>query len=147
MFTNKHLILCMQYHSFTRIWVYIVFLFNPFKASFSLSKENGIFPLLPPSTIVFLINLSDFLVAYECEHSFRSLIQLAIKFQAFVFSPFVRGQGGSGQWGGFPELEYKMDCHSSSIARPQGAACEGESSTNAPRYIRPPPKPPQIRGC
>ena len=34
MFTDQNLILCIQYHSFTRIWVRIVFLFNLFKASF-----------------------------------------------------------------------------------------------------------------
>ena len=51
------------------------------------------------------------------------------------------GGGGSGRWGGLPKRECKTDRHSSSVARPQGAACEGEGSTNFPIYIcTPPPK-------
>ena len=46
MFTNQILILCMQYHSFTRIWICIVFLFHPFKASFlSLQGQRHFFTI------------------------------------------------------------------------------------------------------
>ena len=51
------------------------------------------------------------------------------------------GRDGSGPWGGLPEQECKTDRHSSSVARPQGAAREEEGSTNAPIYICPPPPP------
>ena len=123
------------------------FPFSSFQGKFSLSKDNGLFSLLPPLTIVFSIELIDFLIAHECDHSFGLLLPALIQSQAFVFSPFGRWQGVSGPRGGLPGQEYKEDCHSSSIARPQGAACKGEWSTNSPIYIRPPPKPPHIRGC
>ena len=98
--TNQNLILCMQYHSFTRIWVRIVFLFHPFKEFFSLSKDNGLFSPLQPSTIVFYIKLIDLLITHECDHSFGSFLPSEIKSQAFVFSPFGGWQGGIGPRGG-----------------------------------------------
>ena len=85
----------MQYHSYRRIWVSIVFLFHPFKAVF-LSKDNGIFSPLPPSAIDFSIKLIDFLITHECDHSFGSLLPSEIQSQAFVFSPFGGWQGDSG---------------------------------------------------
>ena len=123
------------------------FSFCPFGASFSLSNKNGIFSPLPPSTIVFFVKLVDFFITHECDHSFVSLLPSEIQSKAFVFSPFGGCTGGSGPWGGLPEWEYKIDRHSSSITRPQGATCNEYCSTNAPKYMRPTPKPPQIRGC
>ena len=90
----------MQYHSFTRIWVFIAFLFHPFKASFYLSKENGLFSLLPPSAIAFSVKLIYFLIIHKWDHSFRLRLPLAIQSQDFVFSPFGGWQGGSSPWGG-----------------------------------------------
>ena len=85
----------MQYHSFTRIWVRVVFLFQYFKAIFFLFKDNGFFSPLPLSTIDFSIKIFDFLIPHECYLSFVSLSSSEIQSQAFVFSPFGGCQGGS----------------------------------------------------
>ena len=79
---------------------------------FYLSKDNGLFPPLTHLTIVFFIKLTNLPSAHECDHSFGSLLPLAIKYQAFVFSPFGGWRGGSGTLGGLPEQEYQMDRHS-----------------------------------
>ena len=63
----------MQYPSFTRIWVRIVFLLSSFKASLFLSKDNGPFSPLPPSTIDFFIKYTDYLITHECDLSFGLL--------------------------------------------------------------------------
>ena len=114
------------------------FPFSSFQGKFSLSKDNGLFSLLPLSMVVFYMEFMDFLIAHKCNHSFGSLLTLESQSQAPVFSPFGRWQGGSSAWGGLPELECKMDRHSLSIARPQEAAHKGEYSTNYPIYIPPP---------
>ena len=43
MFTNQILILCMQYHSFTTIWVRILFLFSSFQGKFFSSPRTMAF--------------------------------------------------------------------------------------------------------
>ena len=137
----------MQYHSFTIIWVHIFFLFRPFRGSFFLSKYNGFFSPLPLSTIDFSIGLINLVIAHECDMLFGSLSSSSIQSQAFVFSPFGGWKGGSIPLGGLPEWEFNTYHHSSSIACTQGASCERECFTNALIYIRPTPKPPQIRRC
>ena len=85
---NQNLILCMQYHSFTRIWVRIIFLFHPFKTIFYLFKDNDLFSPLSPSTIVFSTEFIDFLIAHKCDHLFGSLLPSEVQSQAFIFSQF-----------------------------------------------------------
>ena len=129
----------MQYHLFTKIWVYIVFLFHPFKASFSLSKEKGFFSPLPPSAIDFSIKLLNFLITHECDLSLGSLLSSAIQYQAFVFSPFGGWQGGNGPRVGLPEWDLNTDYHSSLIARPKGRLARG-SVSQILWYIYAPPQ-------
>ena len=93
-YKNQHLILCMQYDSFTRIWVCIVFLFFNLLRQVFLSKDNGFFSLLPLSTIDFSIKIVGFFITQECDLSYGSLSLLAIHSQASVFSPF----GGVAGW-------------------------------------------------
>ena len=83
-FTNQNLLLFIKYHSFTQIWVCIVFPFYPFKASFSFQDQWHFSPL-PPSTIVFSIKLINLLIVHKCDKSFGLLLTLAIQSQAFVF--------------------------------------------------------------
>ena len=71
-----------------RIWVLVVIHSHPFKASLFLSKDNGIVaPSL--STIVFSVVFLDFLISHKVDHSFGSLLPLAILYRAFVFLPYI----------------------------------------------------------
>ena len=99
---NKGLILRMQYPSFTKLLVRIVFLFSSFKASFFFSKDNGFFSPLPPSTIYLFIKNFDYLITHECDLSLGSLSSSEIQTQALEFSPFGGWQGGRGPLGGLP---------------------------------------------
>ena len=74
-------------------------------------------------------------------------VNIGNSISSLCISPFGGWQGCSCPWGGIPEQEWNMDRHPSSIICPQQAAREGECSRNDPIYIRPPPKPPKIRGC
>ena len=124
----------------------LFYFFILWRQVFSLSKDNGLYSPLPPLKIVFSIELIDFLIAHECDHLFGSLLPLEIQSQAFVFSPCGGWQDNIGPRRRIPKWEYKTDRHSSLITCTQGEVHEMECSTNAPIYIRPPQKPPQIRG-
>ena len=71
-----------------RIWVLIVFLIHPFKASFFLSKENGIVAPSPPM-IIFSAVFIGFHIAHEWDQLFGSLLQSETITWAFVFSPYI----------------------------------------------------------
>ena len=73
------------------------FPFSSFQGKFFLSPWTmAFFSPLPPSMLVFSMEFINFLIAHECDHSFRLLLPWAIQSQAFIFSPFGGWQGGSG---------------------------------------------------
>ena len=70
--------------------------FSSFQGKCFSLRVQWPFSPLPPSMIVFSVEFIDFLIAQDCDHSFRLLLPSAIQSQSFVFSPFGTGQGGSG---------------------------------------------------
>ena len=132
-FTNQILILCTHYHSFTRIWVRIVFVFHPVKASF-----------FSPRTMAFFIitTVDNWLFHRTYWFPYHPwvwpLVRIAVPVGNSIPSlglfTVYGWQGGSSTWGGLPEWECKTDHHSLLIACPHGAARERECSTNDPIY-------------
>ena len=69
---NQISILCMQYPSFTRIWVRIDFYFIILEGKFFLSKDNGPFSPLTPSimdfSLIFLTTISPISLTCRSDH-------------------------------------------------------------------------------
>ena len=104
-FKNKNLLLRMQYPSFTKLWVCIVFLFSSLKGRVFSLQGKWLFPPLPLSMMDISIQIFDYIITHECDLSFGLLSSSEIQTQAFVFSLFGGWQGGIGPWGCLPALK------------------------------------------
>ena len=123
------------------------FLFHPFKTSFSLSKENGLFHHYHRRRFSFQLKLSTSLSPTSVTTRLDCCYHRQFNPKPSYFYHLAGGRVKEFHKEASSNDNTKTDRHSSSIARPQGAACEGECYTNALIYIQPTPKPPHIRGC
>ena len=99
---NQISIICMQYPSFTKIWVRIAFYFIIPEGKFF--SQQGQWPFFTVNTVddgVFNY-FFDNLITHERELLLGSLSSLDYQTPAFSFSPFGRWQVDSGPLGGLP---------------------------------------------
>ena len=99
---DQNLILLMRYTLFTIIWVRIFNIFHPLRQIFFSPRTMAFFHRYHRRRLTFSLIFFYYLITYECDLSFGSLLSLAIQTQAFVFSPFGEWQGDSGPLGGLP---------------------------------------------
>ena len=139
--------LCIQYHSFTRILVRVVFLFHPFKASFFSPRTLALFQCYHRRRLTFPSNLSISLspTSVTC-HSDRCYHQ--------KFNPkplYFHHLGGGRVAAVHEEASPKENTKRTTIYHkslvPRGRLTRGGASQMLQYIYAPPPKLPQTRGC